>query len=68
MTSLRPFIQEAESEDEPIIGAGVSEVVKQLLVGRLPGGNEMQHEFLNSLDVVGVSWLTHKSLAQCLVW
>lgn len=69
MTSLRPFIQEAESEDEPIIGAVVNEVVKQLLAGRVPGGgNEMQHEFLNSLDVVGVSWLTHKSLAQCLVW
>lgn len=38
MTSLRPFIQEAESEDEPIIGAGVNEVVKQLLAGRVPGG------------------------------
>lgn len=44
MTSLRPSIQEAESEDErydsPIIGAGVNEVVKQLLAGRVPGGGE----------------------------
>ncbi|KAK3520789.1 hypothetical protein QTP70_032366 [Hemibagrus guttatus] len=36
----------------------VTEVVQQLLGGKAPGVDEIRPEYLKSLDVVGLSWLT----------
>ncbi|TWW73387.1 hypothetical protein D4764_15G0007810 [Takifugu flavidus] len=41
-----------------ISGAEVAEVVKKLLGGKAPRGDEIRPEFLKALDVVGLSWLT----------
>ncbi|TWW71634.1 EARP-interacting protein [Takifugu flavidus] len=41
-----------------ISGAEVAEVVKKLLSDKAPGVDEIHPEFLNVLDVVGLSWLT----------
>ncbi|CAM4608815.1 unnamed protein product [Leuciscus chuanchicus] len=55
-------IEEAEAEgsevDSSIIQAEVTEVVKKLLGGKAPGVDEIHPEYLKSLDVVGLSWLT----------
>lgn len=55
-------IEEAEAEgsevDSSITLAEVTEVVKKLLGGKAPGVDEIRPEYLKSLDVVGLSWLT----------
>ncbi|KAK3537268.1 hypothetical protein QTP70_007004 [Hemibagrus guttatus] len=57
-----PSIEEAEAEDSEvdssITQAEVTEVVQQLLSGKAPGVDETHPEYLKSLDVVGLSWLT----------
>ncbi|KAK3523148.1 hypothetical protein QTP86_020202 [Hemibagrus guttatus] len=58
-----PSIEEPEAEDSEvdsfITQAEVNEVVQQLLGGKAPGVDEIRPEYLKSLDVVGLSWLTH---------
>ncbi|KAK3570318.1 hypothetical protein QTP86_017167 [Hemibagrus guttatus] len=58
-----PSIEEPEAEDSEvdsfITQAEVTEVVQQLLCGKAPGVDEIRPEYLKSLDVVGLSWLTH---------
>ncbi|KAK3511395.1 hypothetical protein QTP70_007230 [Hemibagrus guttatus] len=58
-----PSIEESEAEDSEvdsfITQAEVTEVVQQLLGGKTPGVDEIRPEYLKSLDVVGLSWLTH---------
>ncbi|KAK3573223.1 hypothetical protein QTP86_015134 [Hemibagrus guttatus] len=58
-----PSIEEPEAEDSEvdsfITQAEVTEVVQQLLGGKAPGVDEIRPEYLKSLDVVGLSWLTH---------
>lgn len=44
--------------DSPITGAEVAKVVKKLLWGKAPGVDEIRLEFLEALEVVGLSWLT----------
>ncbi|KAK3525020.1 hypothetical protein QTP86_013357 [Hemibagrus guttatus] len=44
--------------DSFITQAEVTEVVQQLLGGKAPGVDEIRPEYLKSLDVVGLSWLT----------
>uniref|UniRef100_A0A673BTI1 Reverse transcriptase domain-containing protein n=1 Tax=Sphaeramia orbicularis TaxID=375764 RepID=A0A673BTI1_9TELE len=55
-------IEEAEAEvsevDSSITQAEVTEVVGKLLGGRAPGVEEIRPEYLKSLDVQGLSWLT----------
>ncbi|KAK3519870.1 hypothetical protein QTP70_006704 [Hemibagrus guttatus] len=55
--------EEPEAEDSEVDSfinqAEVTEVVKQLLGGKAPGVDEIRPEYLKSLDVVGLSWLTH---------
>ncbi|KAK3557320.1 hypothetical protein QTP70_026600, partial [Hemibagrus guttatus] len=51
----RPRTQERDSF---ITQAEVTEVVQQLLGGKAPGVDEIHPEYLKSLDVVGLSWLT----------
>ncbi|KAK3550782.1 hypothetical protein QTP70_004917 [Hemibagrus guttatus] len=54
--------EEPEAEDSEvdsfITQAEVTEVVQQLLGGKAPGVDEIHPEYLKSLDVVGLSWLT----------
>ncbi|KAK3573193.1 hypothetical protein QTP86_015101 [Hemibagrus guttatus] len=54
--------EEPEAEDSEvdsfITQAEVTEVVQQLLGGKAPGMDEIRPEYLKSLDVVGLSWLT----------
>ncbi|KAI3363689.1 hypothetical protein L3Q82_001313 [Scortum barcoo] len=45
--------------DSSITQAEVTEVVRKLLGGKVPGVDEIRPEYLKSLDVVGLSWLTH---------
>ncbi|KAK3533035.1 hypothetical protein QTP70_006219 [Hemibagrus guttatus] len=58
-----PSIEEPEAEDSEvdlfITQAEVTEVVQHLLGGKAPGADEIHPEYLKSLDVVGLSWLTH---------
>ncbi|KAK3575180.1 hypothetical protein QTP86_020916, partial [Hemibagrus guttatus] len=58
-----PSVEEPEAEDSEvdsfITQAEVTEVVQQLLGGKAPGVDEIRPEYLKSLDVVGLSWLTH---------
>ncbi|KAK3540887.1 hypothetical protein QTP86_003970 [Hemibagrus guttatus] len=58
-----PSVEEPEAEDSEldsfITQAEVTEVVHQLLGGKAPGVDEIRPEYLKSLDVVGLSWLTH---------
>ncbi|KAK3558852.1 hypothetical protein QTP86_030442 [Hemibagrus guttatus] len=58
-----PSVAEPEAEDSEvdsfITQAEVTEVVQQLLGGKAPGVDEIHPEYLKSLDVVGLSWLTH---------
>ncbi|XDV31040.1 hypothetical protein PO909_033817 [Leuciscus waleckii] len=55
-------IEEAEAGgsegDSSITQAEVSEGVKKLLCGKAPGVDVIRPEYLKSLDVVGLSWLT----------
>ncbi|KAK3528856.1 hypothetical protein QTP70_011737 [Hemibagrus guttatus] len=57
-----PSVEEPEAEnsevDSFITQAEVTEVVQQLLGGKTPGVDEIRPEYLKSLDVVGLSWLT----------
>ncbi|KAK3532449.1 hypothetical protein QTP86_018088, partial [Hemibagrus guttatus] len=57
-----PSDEEPEAEDSEvdsfITQAEVTEVVQQLLGGKAPGVDEIRPEYLKSLDVVGLSWLT----------
>ncbi|KAK3525693.1 hypothetical protein QTP70_005845 [Hemibagrus guttatus] len=57
-----PSVEEPEAEDSEvdsfITQAEVTEVVQQLLHGKAPGVDEIRPEYLKSLDVVGLSWLT----------
>ncbi|KAK3550660.1 hypothetical protein QTP70_002363 [Hemibagrus guttatus] len=57
-----PSVEEPEVEDSEvdsfITQAEVTEVVQQLLGGKAPGVDEIRPEYLKSLDVVGLSWLT----------
>ncbi|KAK3552246.1 hypothetical protein QTP86_006094 [Hemibagrus guttatus] len=54
--------EEPEAEDSEvdsfITQAEVTKVVQQLLGGKAPGVDEIRPEYLKSLDVVGLSWLT----------
>ncbi|KAK3557981.1 hypothetical protein QTP86_005631 [Hemibagrus guttatus] len=57
-----PSVEEPEARDSEvdsfITQAEVTEVVQQLLGGKAPGVDEIHPEYLKSLDVVGLSWLT----------
>ncbi|KAI3355655.1 hypothetical protein L3Q82_004247 [Scortum barcoo] len=58
-----PSNEEAEAGvsevDSSITQAEVTEVVRKLLIsGKAPGVDEIRPEYLKSLDVVGLSWLT----------
>ncbi|KAK3514608.1 hypothetical protein QTP70_021525, partial [Hemibagrus guttatus] len=57
-----PSVEEPEADDSEvdsfITQAEVTEVVQQLLGGKAPGVDEIRPEYLKSLDVVGLSWLT----------
>ncbi|KAK3515689.1 hypothetical protein QTP70_028465, partial [Hemibagrus guttatus] len=57
-----PSVEEPEAGDSEvdsfITQAEVTEVVQQLLGGKAPGVDEIRPEYLKSLDVVGLSWLT----------
>ncbi|KAK3530905.1 hypothetical protein QTP70_005451 [Hemibagrus guttatus] len=53
-----PSVEEPEA-DSFITQAKVTEVVQQLLGGKAPVVDEIRPEYLKSLDVVGLSWLTH---------
>ncbi|KAK3520456.1 hypothetical protein QTP70_024071 [Hemibagrus guttatus] len=57
-----PSVEEPEAEDSEvdsfITQAEVTKVVQQLLGGKAPGVDEIRPEYLKSLDVVGLSWLT----------
>ncbi|KAK3572533.1 hypothetical protein QTP86_034321, partial [Hemibagrus guttatus] len=58
-----PSVEEPEAGDSEIDSfitqAEVTEVVQQLLGGKASGVDESHPEYLKSLDVVGLSWLTH---------
>ena len=55
-------VEEAEMADSgggpPITRAEVSEAVRKLLGGKAPGVDEIRPEYLKSLDLQGLSWLT----------
>ncbi|KAK3508064.1 hypothetical protein QTP70_012241 [Hemibagrus guttatus] len=57
-----PSVEEPEAKDSEvdsfITQAEVTEVVQQLLGGKAPGVDKIRPEYLKSLDVVGLSWLT----------
>ncbi|KAK3534178.1 hypothetical protein QTP86_002508 [Hemibagrus guttatus] len=55
---LNPTEAEDSEVDSFITQAEVTEVVQQLLGGKAPGVDEIRPEYLKSLDVVGLSWLT----------
>ncbi|KAK3532187.1 hypothetical protein QTP86_009294 [Hemibagrus guttatus] len=58
-TPLTRLPQRNSEVDSFITQAEVTEVVQQLLGGKAPGVDEIRPEYLKSLDVVGLSWLTH---------
>ncbi|KAI3367277.1 hypothetical protein L3Q82_008323 [Scortum barcoo] len=64
-----PSNEEAEAGvsevDSSITQAEVTEVVRKLRSGKAPGVDEIRPEYLKSLDVVGLSWLT-RSLQHCM--
>ncbi|KAI3368377.1 hypothetical protein L3Q82_008080 [Scortum barcoo] len=64
-----PSNEEAEAGvsevDSSITQAEVTEVVRKLLSGKAPGVDEIRPEYLKSLDVVGLSWLT-RLLQHCM--
>ncbi|KAK3515182.1 hypothetical protein QTP70_009592 [Hemibagrus guttatus] len=51
-------LEKPEAEDSDI-DSFITQVVQQLLSGKAPGVDEIRREYLKSLDVVGLSWLTH---------
>ncbi|KAI3373757.1 hypothetical protein L3Q82_022339 [Scortum barcoo] len=52
-------VEAGDSEvDSSITQAEVTEVVRKLRSGKAPGVDEIRPEYLKSLDVVGLSWLT----------
>ncbi|KAK3507784.1 hypothetical protein QTP70_000373 [Hemibagrus guttatus] len=57
-----PSVEEPEAEDSEvdsfITQTELAEVVQQLLGGKAQGVDEIRLEYLKSLDVVGLSWLT----------
>ncbi|KAK3559185.1 hypothetical protein QTP86_005078 [Hemibagrus guttatus] len=60
-----PSVEEPEAEDSEVDSfitqaevTEVTEVVQQLLGGKALGVDEIRPEYLKSLDVVGLSWLT----------
>ncbi|KAK3528570.1 hypothetical protein QTP70_003744 [Hemibagrus guttatus] len=57
-----PSIEEPEAEDSEvdsfITQVEITEVVQQLLGSKAPGVDEIHPEYLKSLDIVGLSWLT----------
>ncbi|KAK3560563.1 hypothetical protein QTP86_010899 [Hemibagrus guttatus] len=57
-----PSVEEPEAKDSEvdsfITQVEVTEVVRQLLGGKAPRVDEIRTEYLKSLDVVGLSWLT----------
>ncbi|KAI3368228.1 hypothetical protein L3Q82_007815 [Scortum barcoo] len=56
---VREEAEAGDSEvDSSITRAEVTEVVRKLLGGKAPGVDEIRPEYLKSLDVVGLSWLT----------
>ncbi|KAI3370757.1 hypothetical protein L3Q82_007303 [Scortum barcoo] len=56
---VREEAEAGDSEvDSSITQAEVTEVVRKLLGGKAPGVDEIRPEYLKSLDVVGLSWLT----------
>ncbi len=61
--AVKSSIEEAEAGGSEVASsitrAEVTEVVKKLLGGKAPGVDEIRPEYLKSLDVVGLSWLTH---------
>ncbi|KAI3360120.1 hypothetical protein L3Q82_014441 [Scortum barcoo] len=64
-----PSSEEVEARDSEvdssITQAKVTEVVCKLLSGKAPGVDEIRPEYLKSLDVVGLSWLT-RLLQHCM--
>ncbi|KAI3376691.1 hypothetical protein L3Q82_017116 [Scortum barcoo] len=66
-----PSSEEAEAGDSEvdssITQAEVTEVVRKLLGGKAPGVDEIRPEYLKSLDVVGLSWLTRLCLCN-IAW
>ena len=59
MTSIEEAEAGISEVDSFIAQAEVTEVVRKLLSGKAPGVDEIHPEYLSSLDVVGLSWLTH---------
>ncbi|KAK3568863.1 hypothetical protein QTP86_018965 [Hemibagrus guttatus] len=57
--TVRCLRREEPEADSFITQAEIAEVVQQLLGGKAPGVDEIHPEYLKSLDVVGLSWLTH---------
>ncbi|KAK3514042.1 hypothetical protein QTP70_002494 [Hemibagrus guttatus] len=54
-----PSVEEPEAKDLEVDSfITQAEVVQQLLGGKTPGVDEIRPEYLKSLDVVGLSWLT----------
>ncbi|KAK3515201.1 hypothetical protein QTP70_010606 [Hemibagrus guttatus] len=57
-----PSVEEAEAEDSEadssVNQAEVTGVVQQLISGKAPGVDEIRPEYIKSLDIVGLSWLT----------
>ena len=57
-----PSVEEAEAGDSEvdsfITQAEVTEIVGKLLSGKAPGVDEIHPEYLKSLHIVGLSWLT----------
>ncbi len=60
--TITSSIEEAEAGGSEVASsitrAEVTEVVKKLLGGKAPGVDKIRPEYLKSLDVVGLSWLT----------
>ncbi|KAK3557951.1 hypothetical protein QTP86_003867 [Hemibagrus guttatus] len=53
-----PSVEEPEAEDSEVESFITQAEVTELLGGKAPGVDEIRPEYLKSLDVVGLSWLT----------
>ncbi|KAK3556221.1 hypothetical protein QTP70_006736 [Hemibagrus guttatus] len=53
-----PSVEEPEAEDSEVDSFITQAEVPELLGGKAPGVDEIRPEYLKSLDVVGLSWLT----------
>lgn len=62
-------LEEAEFEDSvvasPISLAKVSEVVKKFRSSNPAGVDEIRHEMLKALDIIGLFWLTYLLSVMC---